>query len=434
MIMSIGSDAPQASARRVRVLFIAEAVTLAHVVRPFVLARSLDPSRYEVHFACDPRFNELLGPLPFPHHPIYTIDSELFLKILDLGAQFYSTQRLRDYVETDGKLLAEIAPDLVVGDLRWSLSVSARVAGIPYVAIANGYWSPYVRRQSQRRIPIPDTLWTRLFGVTVTKLLVTLQGPWIFGGQCLPLNGIRRRHGLASLGWNLWRAFTDGDLTLYVDVPDLFPTDNLPANHQFLGPALWSPVGERPAWWDSVPTDRPTVYVSLGTSGRRNLLQVVLDALADLPVTVIAATANRSDLTKVPANAFVSGYLPGEAAAARSAVVICNGGSLATQQALAAGVPVIGLAGNLDQHLNMEAIERAGAGILLRTERLKSRRVAAAVMQVLDQSDFRQAARRLAEAFERDLARMPQHLDSALRVLLDESKDQAPHCNAGQIH
>lgn len=51
--------APEPVARRQRILFVGEAATLAHVVRPFVLARSLDPSRYEVHFACDPRFNKL---------------------------------------------------------------------------------------------------------------------------------------------------------------------------------------------------------------------------------------------------------------------------------------------------------------------------------------------------------------------------------------
>lgn len=70
--------APGLAARRRRILFVAEAVTLAHVVRPFALAQSLDPSRYEVHFACDPRYNQLLGPLPFRHHAIHTIPSERF--------------------------------------------------------------------------------------------------------------------------------------------------------------------------------------------------------------------------------------------------------------------------------------------------------------------------------------------------------------------
>ena len=406
--------APEPAPRRLRILFIAEAVTLAHVVRPFVLARSLDPSRYEVHFACDPRFNKLLGPFPFSHHPIHTIPSKRFLNNLAQGRLFlYGPRTLRKYVEEDRKVLAEVAPDVVVGDLRWSLSVSARLAGIPYIAIANTYWSPYARR----RFPLPEVLYTRLLGVTLVKLLYRLERPVFFALQCLPLNWVRRRHGLPSLGFNLCRIFTDGDYTLYADVPELVPTYNRPANHQYLGPILWSPAGEPPAWWDSLPADRPIVYATLGTSGGRNLLQVVLDALADLPVTVIAATAGRSQLQNVPPNAFVADYLPGEAAAARSAVVICNGGSLTTQQALAAGVPVVGIASNLDQHLNMEAIERAGAGILLRTERLKSRRVADAVNQVLSSSEHRQAARRLADAYGRDFAGFPQHVENVLRLV-----------------
>ncbi len=413
--MSIGANAPEPAARRLRVLFIAEAVSLAHVVRPFVLARSLDPSRYEVHFACDPRFNKLLGALPFPHHPIYTVSSERFLKTLTHGRLLFlhNTRTLLKYVEEDRKVLAEVAPDVVVGDLRFSLSVSARLAGIPYVAITNAYWSPYARR----RFPLPELVWTRLFGVWAVTTGWRLHHRLALAVQCLPLNLVRRKYGLPSLGWNLCRMFTNGDHNVYADVPELFPTDTLPANHQFVGPALWSPAGEPPNWWDSLPTDRPIVYANLGSSGGRNLLQVVLNALADLPVTVIAATADRSDLTNVPANAFVADYLPGEAAAARAAVVVCNGGSLAAQQALVAGVPVVGIASNIDQHFNMEAIERAGAGTLVRTERLTSQRVAAAVTQVLGRPDFQQAARRLAKAFERDRARLPQHMESALRLV-----------------
>ncbi|ORB86255.1 glycosyl transferase family 1 [Mycobacterium kansasii] len=408
--VSTHPHAPAAGTRRPRVLFIGEAATLSHIVRPFVLASSLDPSRYEVHFACDPRFNKLLGPMPFQHHPIYTIPSERLLAKIAQGRLFYTTRTLRRYVEEDAKVLAEIAPDLVVGDNRLSLSASARLAGIPYVAIANAYWSPYARR----RFPLPDTLWTRLLGVRLVRILYRLERPLLFAIQCLPLNWVRRRNGLPILGWNLCRIFTDGDYTLYADVPELVPTDDLPANHRYLGPVLWSPAVQPPPWWDSLPADRPIVYATLGSSGGTNLLQVVLDALADMPVTVIAASADRSDLTNVPANAFVADYLPGEAAAARSAVVVCNGGSLTTQQALLAGVPVVGVASNLDQHLNMEALERAGAGMLLRTERINGARVADAVRHALADPGYRQAARRLAEALARDFDGFSQHVEAAL--------------------
>jgi UDP:flavonoid glycosyltransferase YjiC (YdhE family) len=403
--------------RRLRILFIAEAVTLAHVVRPFVLAKSLDPTRYEVHFACDPRFNKLLGPIPFPHHPIRSIPSEQFLGRM-AGARlffffFFSTRALRRYIEEDRKVLAEVAPDVVVGDLRVSLSASARLAGVPYVAIANAYWSPYARR----RFPLPEVLWNKIFGVRFVRFMFRFERPLLFALQCLPLNWLRLRRGLPLLGWDLCRIFTDGDYTLYADVPELMPTYDRPANHQYLGPVLWSPAVGLPDWWDSLPTDRPIVYATLGTSGGRNLLQVVLNALADLPVTVIAATADRSDLTNIPANAFVADYLPGEAAAARSSVVVCNGGGLSTQQAFVAGVPVVGVAANLDQHLNMEAIERAGAGILLRTEWLNEKRVAAAVHDALSRPEYRQAAQVLADAYARDFDGFAQHLEGGLGLV-----------------
>jgi len=421
--MSAAPNAPEPPARRLRILFIAEAVTLAHVVRPLVLARSLDPSRYEVHFACDPRFNKLLGPMPFSYHPIRSIPSEEFLARMG-GARlflFFGTRALRRYIEEDRRVLAEVAPDVVVGDLRVSLSASARLAGVPYVAIANAYWSPYARR----RFPLPEAFWNKIFGVHFVRFMYRFERPLLFALQCLPLNWLRFRRGLPILGWDLCRIFTDGDYTLYADVPELVPTYDRPANHQYLGPVLWSPAVELPDWWDSLPTDRPIVYATLGTSGGRSLLQVVLDALADQPVTVIAATADRSDLTNVPANAFVADYLPGEAAAARSAVVICNGGSMTTQQALVAGVPVVGLATNMDQHMNMEAIERAGAGVLLRTERLTPARVANAVQQALGRPYYRQAARRLAEALSRNFAGFPHHVKTALHLLSDGRIDSS---------
>lgn len=57
---------------------------------------------------------------------------------------------------------------------------------------------------------------------------------------------------------------------------------------------------------------------------------------------------------------FCSAYLPGNQAAARADLVVCNGGSPTTFQALSEGVPVLGIPGNLDQFLNMHYLERYG--------------------------------------------------------------------------
>jgi len=68
------------AARKLRILFIAEAVTLAHVARPAVLAMALDKSQYDITFAVDPRYKALFPELADVHHDLWSIDSELFLQ------------------------------------------------------------------------------------------------------------------------------------------------------------------------------------------------------------------------------------------------------------------------------------------------------------------------------------------------------------------
>jgi UDP:flavonoid glycosyltransferase YjiC (YdhE family) len=386
-----------APAQRRRVLFVAEAVTLAHVARPFALAQGLDPARYDVVLACDPRYRALLGALTFPLRPIQSIPSQRFLDALSQGRPLYDAATLRGYVREDLELIAETAPELIVGDFRLSLAVSARVSGVPYVAIANVYWSPYARL----RFPVPELPMTKWLGVALAQRIFGLVRPLAFAVHTLPLNRIRREFGLPSLGFDLRRVYTEADQTLYADVPDFVPMVALPAHHHFLGPIPWSPTVALPPWWDDLPRNRnaPVIYVTLGSSGRSNLLPVVLEALAGLPVTVMAATAGRVDVSTVPANARVAAFLPGAEAAALACLVICNGGSPTTQQALAAGKPVLGLVSNLDQHLNMGAVADHRAGVLVRAETATVASLRAAVERMLDKASYGAAAARLAGSF-----------------------------------
>lgn len=378
-----------------RILFFGEAVTLAHVARPMVLARSLDPTRFAVELACHPRFAALFPEAGFPVRPIDTIPSTQFEAALAAGKPVYDTATLRAYVKEDLRLIEAFCPDAVVGDFRLSLAVSAAVAGVPYLNLTNAYWSPYARL----RFPVPELPLTRMLGVRLGQVLFSLARPFAFAHHAVALNRVRREYGLPGLGHDLRRTYTHGDHTLYADIPTLVATPDLPPNHHFLGALLWSPDVVRPSWWDTLGQERPLVYVTLGSSGRSDLLPVVLEALAGLPVTVMAATAGRVELPCVPSNAHVADFLPGEAAAARAHLVICNGGSPTTQQALTVGVPVLGIPNNLDQHLNMQAVAAAGAGMVLRAGHATIASVAAAAASLLNEQRFTQAAARLAAEF-----------------------------------
>ena len=62
------------------------------------------------------------------------------------------------------------------------------------------------------------------------------------------------------------------------------------------------------------------------------------------------------------------------------------GGSPTSQQALAAGVPVLGIASDMDQFLNMAAVVNADVGVLLRADRLGNRRIHEVVGKMLGAS------------------------------------------------
>lgn len=396
---------------RKKILFMAEAVTLAHLARPLALLPMLDRERYAPHFACAARNHAFLHGTDAEQWVLHSISSAQFLAALAAGKPVYDVPTLRAYVEEDLRLLQQVRPAVVVGDFRLSLSVSARKLGIPYVALSNAYWSPYVAQH----YTVPSLPMSARLPLPLANALFQAVRPLAFALHARPLNRVRRRYGLPALGGDLRRIYTDGDRTLYADVPELFPATTMPDSHGYLGPLPWSPPVAPPAWWAQLPTARPLVYLTLGSSGQAELLSPILSALADLPVTVLAATAGQPAPPSVPANAYVAPYLPGTAAARRARLVICNGGSPTSQQALAAGVPVLGIAANLDQFLNMDGLVRAGVGRLLRADRCAPPDLRQAVMAMLADAALGRQAGQLAPVLAR--YRPAERLDRVLREL-----------------
>jgi UDP:flavonoid glycosyltransferase YjiC (YdhE family) len=391
------SDRDGAARSKRRVLFVAEAVTLAHVARLVTLAKSLDPLRYDVCLAADNRYRSVLGDVPFPLRDIGTIAKAQFSDALARGAPLYTKKDLIGYVEEDRRLIDAFRPDLVVGDFRLSLNISAALSKVPYSTVTNAYWSPYALVD----VPVPEIALTRVLGVRAAQLVFDVVRPLAFAFHAVPLNQARKHYGLPPLPYDLRQTYTRADYTLYADIPEQVPTRGLPPNHKYIGPVLWSPATPLPEWWSGLPIDKPLIYVTLGSSGMGELLPTVLKALQTFPAIVVAATAGEAIPETIPGNARVASYLPGQAVASRAALVVCNGGSPTCQQGLVAGRPVLGIADNLDQLLNMETLMRRGLGICLRARRASADTIAAAVRKILDEPEIRTNAERFAVSFAR---------------------------------
>jgi UDP:flavonoid glycosyltransferase YjiC (YdhE family) len=401
----------EAPAKPKRVLLFAEAVTLAHVARPLCFARGLDRSRYRVTIAATTSAARHIAAEGFEHVELDSIPPQAFLDALARGNPLYDAATLERYVDADLSLLERQSPDLVVGDFRLSLSVSARLARVPYVSISSAYWSPYYRPPAW---PVPALPLTRLLPIGMAQALFGAARPFAFMAHCGPLNAVRRRRGLKPLPRDLRRIYTDADFVAYSDLPELFPMPARPAEHRFLGPALWEPSAGLPSWWNEVPAGRPAVYLTLGSSGDAALLPIIVGALASLSVTLLVATAGAPLPAGLPPNVCAAPYLPGLQAAARAQLVVCNGGSLTSYQALAGGAPVLGIAGNLDQFLNMQALEAAGVGRAVRADRLDASRLRLAVEAALADGRLRDAAAALRARVE------ARRFESAAAALVDE--------------
>ncbi len=380
---------------RHKVLFVTENITLAQVVRLATLAAGLPRAQYEVHFACSEFDPLIFDGTELQRWPLFTIDKEQGLKSLAKGDRMYDVKTLERYVADELRVLDEVKPDVVIGDFRLSLAVSAPMRGVHCASLINAYWSPFAQRESW---PVPDHPIVRLVGVERAEKYFPQALPKVFGHFAAPLNAVRKRHGLAEFA-TLSEQLCFGDSVLYPDIPELCPlVDDAPASHHFLGAVQWSPPVAAPP--DLGPdTSLPVVYVTLGSSGDVAALPTVLEGLDGLPIRGVLATAGRGAPARVPSNFVVAELVPGELLASQALFVVTNGGSSTGYQALAAGVPVLGIPSNLDQYLAMQAITRAGAGITLRSGGLRKDEVRKAAVRLLDAPGAKRAAERLATSF-----------------------------------
>ena len=95
----------------------------------------------------------------------------------------------------------------------------------------------------------------------------------------------------------------------------------------------------------------------------------------------------------------IADFLPGIEAAKRASVVISNGGSPTSHQALAAGTPVLGLPANMDQHLSMFYTSATGAGEMLRSDRASARNIREYLQRLLSEPRYKTNAGRIQKAF-----------------------------------
>ncbi|BCX04978.1 MAG: glycosyl transferase [Candidatus Roseilinea sp.] len=182
-------------------------------------------------------------------------------------------------------------------------------------------------------------------------------------------------------------------------------TDLIPSAH-FIGALIPQFKGEfePPVWWDEVTgATKPVVLVTQGTvaTNAEELILPALQALAHEDVLVVATTGGKALAGPVPANARVAPFIPFNRLMPHVRVMVTNGGYGGVTIALANGVPVVCGGTTEDKPEVGNRVAYAGVGINLKTNTPLPEQIRAAVKQVLDDSTFRDKAKRLQAEYAR---------------------------------
>jgi len=336
-----------------------EGTILAHVGRTLTLAHALSSLQVEIRFAASGEHAERISRSGWPVAPVHTRSrKELFDQMARKGNAF-TREQLEEYVEDERRVLGEIRPDIVIGDFRPSLCISAVSMRIPYVSVVNAVWTSHCAVRFAPPLTMPLT---KIFGQTLLEIVQPYLEGSLYRYFARPFNVVRRKYGLPGFS-DIRDAMCSEDLTLMPDVPEFLPLDEAtkPKHYRYVGPIFWEPDVEMPEWIDALDRNRPIVYITMGSTGPLDQIRTLARILAARGLQVVCTTATHTP-GDIPEGVFTAPYAPGAEMCAIADVVVCHGGNGTIYQALSQGRPIVGVATFHDQEFNMQRVEALGLG------------------------------------------------------------------------
>ncbi len=309
-------------------------------------------------------------------------------------------------VQNECAVLKALAPAAVVTGSYASIPVTCRVVKVPLVWVVQSTWLPDFFEKGSG---ITDGLRPAPLKAIADRCILAFIE---LGIKHLLLNSVNRaaRHfgvpGYDSI-FDYWR----GDITLVAEPPG-FSGVTLPPDHFFIGPLIPQDEFPLPEAIANIPTDKPLVYFSMGSSGAREIVARIVESFEGKPYRVIApvkfqlapaasaSKAWKAPDVRVPSNVFVTDWVPALQVNKMADIAVIHGGIGTVMTAAQAGKPVVGVGMKMEQVANLACLERLGFAIRVRKSRNPSRGVQEAIGKLLHD----EAAKSKAAAFAKLVA------------------------------
>jgi UDP:flavonoid glycosyltransferase YjiC (YdhE family) len=373
-----------------KVLVFSQGVNLTHFFRPLILIKQLLLQNnkvtfllYEKHHRFIPKDISAKTTIDF----LKTVNPKRFQQNIYDKTPVYSLKKLQKMIDEDLAMIDQHRPDVIIGDLRFSLAVSARLKSIPYITITNAHWSD---KRLLKKIEIVDSSMGRVVESKFFQGSFALFHKQLLALHTIPLNLMKKKHNLKNcINYSYFDINCEGDFTLYADHPDYSPLEEMNDCEFYTGPMEWFPPSKLPPLPQEFAIKERNVYINMGNMGPVKNIHNLIDACLELDLRIILGTCGRFSLPPHQETSpfiYAGDFIPGDEALTLSALSISPGGVSAVYPAIKRGVYTLAIPGHLDAYLSMQgAVANEIGEIMFHTKLRKKRTVKKVLSNILAQ-------------------------------------------------
>lgn len=296
-----------------------------------------------------------------------------------------SAEWAKAFIDGQRKAIRELQPDLVIHSFWQVGSIAARLEGIPTISF----------------LPVPPS-------VVVDSLHKSRLG-------------LVTQHNLTQAiiesGWKGEPPTTiydqvKADLTIINDLPEFYSDIEIPSSVAITGPLFtngtYGPQLDRELVHILTTDDgRPKILLTMGSSGTKQALLEAARAIAtgatnnwNVIILTSPAIAPIDEVRQIvqdnPSVYITDQFVPVLPVAELADVVVTHGGQATIQTVLAGGTPIIGVAMQMEQQINLDNIARLGAGIRIPSDQWRASTIQEAIRTVINDPSYEMRAQEIA--------------------------------------
>lgn len=358
-------------------------------------------------------------------------------KVLDLGFEIYHAEPklpgvglYQDLGMTITNLVGteKLAEDMIKGEIKAYEKIKPDI-------VLHGFWpmASLARRMMDKEIPgicfVPLPLVSNFFDVIPDvpeqlKIFSIFSKPvrlWLFRhipnfiksrAPILRQNNIR--HAVYKLGWKgekLVNTFDllKADITIVNDLSDYYDQSKFPPNVKFTGPLFSVPnidesVDPEILKVFNPQNNKPKIFCTLSSSGSEEMLKEVIKVFTygkglNWNAVILSPHFSVKKARELLGNHegvyITDRFIPASKVNAMADITVSHGGQGTVQTAIYSGTPLVGVAAQQEQFINLSNIESSGAGIRIPFAKWNAENIQKAISKIMSDKRYKESMLKL---------------------------------------